>query len=223
MSYYLSLAHPSHCSARSFPLFLLLTSNNHSNGGGASSGYHNSSYYYDSNKNGGRGGRGGGGGDGRGRGRDGRGRGGGRVLAQPLRSNDSNITLGSSAKNDSTQPQQSNIYDVNANIVIGIDDTVPPGGMIVPDLDITAHIRGNDSRNNDKNIKSEKYNMNKITADCGRGSEKSEKISKSALNPNDPYDLGLTERELSYVTADNKLLLFEVKNIIVIFVLFFSS
>ena len=81
--------------------------------------------------------------------------------------------------------QNSNTYDINANVTIGIDETVPLGGIVIPPLSI-------------------------YSTEGNGGSDRQKEEIKVGTNPNDPYGVGLTERELSYVTADNKLLLFEV-------------
>ena len=53
------------------------------------------------------------------------------------RINDSNIAIGISMTNTIRPPtslsvQNSNTYDINANIMIGIDDTIQLGGLSIP-------------------------------------------------------------------------------------------
>jgi hypothetical protein len=126
---------------------------------------------------GGRGGRGG-----RGRGR----------APPPLRSSQSNITLGTNSARETSrsltvQGENANTYDASANIIIGIDDTVPIEGLIVPDANTKpaiTHTAGDDSKGG-----------------SGGGGQSRQ----------DPYGVGLTESELSYVSAENKMILIEVR------------
>ena len=183
---------PSFCSMLNLCTFLTASKYNSNGGGGGggghNSGFYNSSNYSDNHRNrnsdnscapGGRG-------SGRGRGRG----------SQPAtlrssnntnnnnHSNSANISIGvSMAPQSAITVQNSNTYDINAIVTIGIDETVPLGGIIISPIN-TYSTEGN-------------------------GGAVKEEI-KIGTNPNDPYGVGLTERELSYVTADNKLLLFEV-------------
>ena len=71
-----------------------------------------------------------------------------------------------------------NTYDVSTNIMIGINDTVPLGGISLTDLKpVTHHVPVS---------------------------------TLKKIKNNDPYGLGLSEKELTYVTFENKLILIEV-------------
>ena len=147
------------------------------------------------------------------------------------RINDSNIAIGISMTNTIRPPtslsvQNSNTYDINANIMIGIDDTIQLGGLSIPTDDNynlppgTGTGSGTDLGTGSKNekkeknvvIKNEKNDKNDKTENL-----KSEKNLTLNLNLNDPYGVGLTEKELSYVTPDNKLILFEVSEMFILF------
>ena len=76
-----------------------------------------------------------------------------------------------------------NTYDVSTNIMIGINDTVPLGGITLTDSKpVTQH-----------------------------GQVSTEQKIKNY----DPYGLGLSEKELTYVTIENKLILIEVSTMYV--------
>ena len=84
----------------------------------------------------------------------------------------------------SVQGDGANTYDASANIIIGIDDTVPLGGITVPDVKpALPHTAGEDSAG-------------------GAGGQSSRQ---------DPYGVGLTESELSYVSTENRMILIEVR------------
>ena len=176
-------------------------------GGGQNSGFYNSSNYNDNHRN--RNNDNNNGSAGR---VSGRGRGGGRgILAAPLRSTNSNNSSGNSDSNGNSNSnsanisigissvppsalsaQNSNTYDIHANVTIGIDDTVPWGGIAIPSIGVDIPL-----------------GIGPATGTIGTLN----KGIKIGTNTNDPYGVGLTEKELSYVTMDNKLILFEVGSV----------
>lgn len=111
-----------------------------------------------------------------------RGGGRGRGCPAPLRNTAENVLVGTNIAKESSRASLSvlndNTYDVSTNIMIGINDTVPLGGISLPDPKLVVQHVPVSTDNKMKN--------------------------------NDPYGLGLTEKELSYVTMENKLILLEV-------------
>ena len=111
-----------------------------------------------------------------------RGSGRGRGYPAPLRNTAENVLVGTNIAKESSRASLSvlndNTYDVSTNIMIGINDTVPLGGISLPvPKPVPQHV----PVSTDNKIKS-----------------------------NDPYGLGLTEKEFTYVTMENKLILLEV-------------
>jgi hypothetical protein len=111
-----------------------------------------------------------------------RGSGRGRGYPAPLRNTAENVLVGTNVAKESSRASLSvlndNTYDISTNIMIGINDTVPLGGISLPDpKPVPQHVPVS---------------------------------TENKIKNNDPYGLGLTEKELTYVTMENKLILLEV-------------
>ena len=166
-------------------------------GGGQNNGYYNSSNYNDNHKNrnkatgpnamGGRG--------------SGRGRG----MAPPQKNNPSNVVLGTNTTREvarSLSVQSENTYDANANITIAIDDTIPLNGMVIPELSISSSsFSSTISHHTDGSAVVEINNVRINNV----------QMNDTELNKNDPFGVGLTEKEMTHVTTENKLILIEVR------------
>lgn len=121
-------------------------------------------------------------------------------MAPPQKNNPSNVVLGTNTTREvarSLSVQSENTYDANANITIAIDDTIPLNGMVIPELSISSSSFS--SANSHHTHGSAVIEVNNV------------ETNNTELNKNDPFGVGLTEKEMTHVTTENKLILIEVR------------
>ena len=121
----------------------------------------------------------------------GRGSGRGRGVTVPPKNNPNSVVIGTNTSREiarSMSVQSDNTYDANANITIAIDDTIPLNGIIITDLSTNSSTSNTNSHLTDG--------------------------AMIEINKNDPFGIGLSEKEMTHVTTENKLILIEVRTLI---------